>query len=255
MRIRGTGAAALMAAALAVGACGTEDCPFGSSSRSGDASVACAARPAATAGETKAATDGSGLRAGLRTFAATGGAGQGLVSIGVNAWGETSFRRSEEDEDAVTFGPGGEERPATGAFRREYALASGSDRVKASDIEPAVLVRGLRGVLRASPGWRFKHATYGSLGIAPGVGWSIDVVRPGHGARVVIVGGGSPCAPAKAPGLGGAPPCDLQELLLGQGQGSSPRASAAPPPGGSELAECVEAAGTDAVALARCAGS
>ena len=275
-------------AAVALTGCGVSSitgggCPYGKSDESTDG-TGCAPRPEPTQAERAAATDGSALKNALAAFKKHEDGGKSLTGVGVSRWGDTTFAVSTgkasigEQEKWRTFDRTGKLAPEKKGFVRGYEMVESTTFAApifaVTDVKPQGLAKGIRQVLKGAP----KATFYGAALVAPpagGLQWTLRFARSPQekvGAMILKMSpdGGLLCSMGKISAVKGIPDC--KEVAQGTAPATPSNPSEpslpveVPTIDTSEITkatediqkdvakqlECVQKAGTDAVAIQKC---
>lgn len=248
-----------------------DGCPYGyGNTRPGSASTTCKQRPRPTANQARSVADGTAIKTALKTFRARKEASKGVLAVGVNAWGETTFTLGREKY--LTIDRTGALPKQGNASGRTYAIATiteGSfkvDRVRAEGLSAA-----LRRVTRGRPDAQFRTAVLGPA-FGGGIAWNLSfyVVNGSEttGGFVVQMAPDRKnlCVLGKEQRVRGVAECNFSASDDGfttapsTGGGSKNPAS---PPGSTSNAikesvdkqiECAKKAGADAAKIQACVG-
>ncbi len=245
-------------------------CPYGNLDKpSSSASVSCKPRPAPSAEQRAAVTDGSALKNGLAAFKSSKEAKTKVLGVGLNAWGETTFTMSDgknlfggPKERHVTFDRDGDSAPQSGAFTRKYAVVTSSDDAFAvGQVKSAGVRRAMARVRRGAPDLAFSNAKFSRNPFGQDRVWMFDYRRGTTGGTMLqMQRDGSGLCGLTATGIRGVKACTFSAGATGiTSAPSTPSTPSAPnfPPAtpstpGAPSIDCVKKAGTDAVKLQKC---
>jgi hypothetical protein len=249
----------VLAVTLGVMAIAGPSCPYGSHDRpSGSASVSCKYRPKPTAKQAAAVLDGSAIVNGVAGFKKGEDAGQAVLGVGLNAWGETTFTIPDgknfvgaPKRRLVSFGPKGGLAPADNAFTRRYKeVSDGREPISLAALRPEKLGAALRRVHEGAPELIFISAAYARAAAVAGDLWTLEYTSTGSSRAVIAdvvlevrpdgsglcqTGRASVVRRVKACGAGGGPASSGDEMTCIAGAGD-PAAIAACSGGGAPAA-------------------